>query len=164
MADNDGTQTTETTASEAGSIDGAAAAGSEIAPARAPGGAATTDMSVGELREWLRRWVADATGQPIEQITVDRPMEEFGLASRDAIALGGDIEELTGVMLDATIVYHHPTIAALAERIINGETEAPEEAADDSFYTAGYRPGEAHDIAIVGLSTRLPGAGDTPES
>nr|WP_310399851.1 polyketide synthase Pks13 [Nocardia kruczakiae] len=121
-------------------------------------------MSVAELREWLQRWVADATGQPVEQITVDRPMEEFGLASRDAIALGGDIEELTGVLLNATIVYQHPTIAALAERIINGEPETPEEAADDAFYTAGYQPGAAHDIAIVGLSTRLPGAGDTPES
>ncbi|MCM6776847.1 polyketide synthase Pks13 [Nocardia sp. CDC159] len=121
-------------------------------------------MSVAELREWLRRWVAEATGQPIEQITVDRPMEEFGLASRDAIALGGDIEELTGVMLNATIVYQHPTIASLAERIINGEPEVAEEAADDAFYTAGFTPDEAHDIAIVGLSTRLPGAGDTPES
>nr|WP_228817198.1 polyketide synthase Pks13 [Nocardia transvalensis] len=121
-------------------------------------------MSVAELREWLRRWVADATGQPIEQITVDRPMEEFGLASRDAIALGGDIEELTGVMLNATIVYQHPTIASLAERIINGEPDVPEESVDDEFYTAGFQPGEAHDIAIVGLSTRLPGAGDTPES
>nr|WP_227833938.1 polyketide synthase Pks13 [Nocardia macrotermitis] len=121
-------------------------------------------MSVAELREWLQRWVADATGQPIENITVDRPMEEFGLASRDAIALGGDVEELTGVLLNATIVYQHPTIASLAERIINGEPELPEDTTDDSFYTAGYRPGEAHDIAIVGLSTRLPGAGDTPES
>ncbi|MGF6881637.1 polyketide synthase 13 [Nocardia sp. GAS34] len=165
MADNDGTQTTETTAPGAGSTDTASAAGgSEFAPARAAGGAVATDMSVAELREWLQRWVADATGQPIENITVDRPMEEFGLASRDAIALGGDIEELTGVMLDATIVYRHPTIAALAERIINGEPDAPEEIADDSFYTAGYQPGQAHDIAIVGLSTRLPGAGDTPES
>ncbi|MVU79722.1 acyltransferase domain-containing protein [Nocardia sp. ET3-3] len=121
-------------------------------------------MSVADLREWLRRWVADATGQPIENITVDRPMEEFGLASRDALALGGDIEELTGVVLNATIVYQHPTIGSLAERIINGEPDVPAEAADDSFYTTGFQPGEAHDIAIVGLSTRLPGAGDTPES
>ncbi|MEU2257361.1 polyketide synthase Pks13 [Nocardia xishanensis] len=150
MADNEGTPTQTT----------------ETAPAATEGTAApaTADMSVTELREWLRRWVADATGQPIEQITVDRPMEEFGLASRDALALGGDIEELTGVVLTATVVYQHPTIASLAEVIVNGEPEAPEESADDSFYTAGYTPGEAHDIAIVGLSTRLPGAGDTPES
>ncbi|MCP2291215.1 polyketide synthase Pks13 [Nocardia amikacinitolerans] len=150
MADNEGTPTQTT----------------EIASAATEGTAApaATDISVAELREWLRRWVADATGQPIEQITVDRPMEEFGLASRDALALGGDIEELTGVVLNATVVYKHPTIASLAEVIVHGEPEAPEESADDAFYTAGYTPGEAHDIAIVGLSTRLPGAGDTPES
>ncbi|WP_433729746.1 polyketide synthase Pks13 [Nocardia sp. CA-129566] len=161
MADNEGTptQTTETVPAAADAIDTA-----EASQSAAKSGAATTDMSVAELREWLRRWVSDATGQPIEQITVDRPMEEFGLASRDAIALGGDIEELTGVVLTATIVYQHPTIASLAEVVINGEPEAPEELGDDSFYTAGYQPGQAHDIAIVGLSTRLPGAGDTPES
>ncbi|WP_454194519.1 polyketide synthase Pks13 [Nocardia sp. Marseille-Q1738] len=158
MADNEGTptQTTDTTSAEA--------VADAAAPAESAKGGAPTDMSVAELREWLRRWVSDATGQPIEQITVDRPMEEFGLASRDAIALGGDIEELTGVMLNATIVYQHPTIAALAERIINGEPDVPAESSDDAFYTAGYTPGEAHDIAIVGLSTRLPGAGSTPES
>ncbi|MBF6173467.1 polyketide synthase Pks13 [Nocardia blacklockiae] len=154
MADNEGTQTTDAVspASEAATDDTAAAA---------PG----SEMSVAELREWLRRWVADATGQPVEQITVDRPMEEFGLASRDALALGGDIEELTGVMLNATVVYQHPTIGSLAEVIAaGGVPEEPAESADDSFYTAGYQPGEAHDIAIVGLSTRLPGAGTTPES
>ncbi|TQM29436.1 polyketide synthase Pks13 [Nocardia bhagyanarayanae] len=150
MADNEGTPT-QTTETASAATEGTAAP-------------AATDISVAELREWLRRWVADATGQPIEQITVDRPMEEFGLASRDALALGGDIEELTGVVLNATVVYKHPTIASLAEVIVHGEPEAPEESADDAFYTAGYTPGEAHDIAIVGLSTRLPGAGDTPES
>ncbi|MEV0355994.1 polyketide synthase Pks13 [Nocardia sp. NPDC050697] len=132
-------------------------------PTSPSGGAERPDISVAELREWLRNWVADATGQQADQITVDRPMEEFGLASRDAIALGGDIEELTGVMLTATVVYQHPTIASLAERIVNGEPEAPAETTDDAFYTS-YRPGAAHDIAIVGLATRLPGAGDTPES
>ncbi|WP_435592175.1 polyketide synthase Pks13 [Nocardia sp. bgisy118] len=150
MADNEGTPT-QTTETASAAPEGTAAP-------------ATADMSVNELREWLRRWVADATGQPIEQITVDRPMEEFGLASRDALALGGDIEELTGVVLNATVVYKHPTIASLAEVIVHGEPEAPEESVDDAFYTGGYTPGDAHDIAIVGLSTRLPGAGDTPES
>ncbi|MFR9752755.1 polyketide synthase Pks13 [Nocardia sp. 004] len=159
MADNEGTPTQTTGTESASAVADTAAAGS----AESVSGA-RTDMSVAELREWLRRWVADATGQPIEQITVDRPMEEFGLASRDALALGGDIEELTGVILNATIVYQHPTIAALAERIVNGEPDMPAESADEAFYTVGHTQGEAHDIAIVGLSTRLPGAGDTPES
>nr|WP_068272638.1 polyketide synthase Pks13 [Aldersonia kunmingensis] len=119
-------------------------------------------MTVAELREWLRNWVAEATGQSIDQITVDRPMEEFGLASRDAIALGGDIEDLTGVILTATIVYQHPTIASLAKRVIEGEPDLPEESTDASFYTSAAL-GDAHDIAIVGLATRFPKAGRSPE-
>ncbi|MGW5386972.1 polyketide synthase Pks13 [Nocardia sp. NPDC003963] len=160
MADNEGTspETTENLPAEEDR-----AAGTGDAPSSgdtAPG----TELSVAELREWLRRWVAEATGQSVDKITVDRPMEEFGLASRDALALGGEIEELTGVVLNATVVYQHPTIASLAEVIVNGPPELTLEATDDEFYTAGYAPGEAHDIAIVGLSTRLPGAGNTPES
>ncbi|GAA2474927.1 polyketide synthase Pks13 [Nocardia seriolae] len=151
MAENEGIDPTQTT-DNAPAVDGE--------KPKPP----VSDMSVADLREWLRRWVSDATGQPLENITVDRPMEEFGLASRDALALGGDIEELTGVVLNATIVYQHPTIGSLAERIINGEPDLPSDVADDSFYTQGFQPGDAHDIAIVGLSTRLPGAGDTPES
>src|SRR4051812_43101434 len=140
MAENEGmtpTETTDTARSGAETI-APTASDSAAAPKAAAEGA---DISVGELREWLRRWVADATGQPIDNITVDRPMEEFGLASRDALALGGDIEEFTGVVLNATIVYQHPTIASLAERIVNGEPDVPVESSDDSFYTAGYQPG-----------------------
>ncbi|WP_280501105.1 polyketide synthase Pks13 [Nocardia farcinica] len=159
MADNEGTP--DQTDREATTAD-ATSAPADSATREA--GAPRTELSVSELREWLRKWVAEATGQPVDNITVDRPMEEFGLASRDALALGGDIEELTGVTLNATVVYQHPTIASLAEVIVHGEPEAAESQGEDAYYTAGYTPGEAHDIAIVGLSTRLPGAGDTPES
>ncbi|MEU4433655.1 polyketide synthase Pks13 [Nocardia rhamnosiphila] len=160
MAENEGMspETTENLSTEEGRAAGSGDASS--AGVTTPG----TELTVAELREWLRRWVAEATGQSVDKITVDRPMEEFGLASRDALALGGEIEELTGVVLNATVVYQHPTIASLADVIVNGPPEITAEATDDQFYTAGYAPGDAHDIAIVGLSTRLPGAGDTPES
>lgn len=161
MADNEGTSTTTTESLPAGTD--ADQASGQVAAASTPGGA-HTDMTVAELRDWLRNWVADAIGQPVEQITVDRPMEEFGLASRDGLALVGDIEDLTGVVLTATAYFQHPTIASLAEMVINGEPETAEEASGDAFYTDGFAQGEAHDIAIIGLSTRLPGAGDTPES
>ncbi len=127
----------------------------------ATGDASGVDMSVAQLREWLRNWIADATGQPAGAITDDRPMEEFGLASRDAVALSGDIEDLLGITLTATVAYQHPTIASLATRIIEGEPEAPEESVDASYYASGGST-DAHDIAIVGLSTRFPGAGHTP--
>ncbi|WP_409348697.1 polyketide synthase Pks13 [Nocardia fluminea] len=151
MADNDGAQNDDRAMTSSGDSDGT--------PETSP---TSGELSVAELREWLRRWVADATGQSVDAITVDRPMEEFGLASRDALALGGDIEDLTGVVLTPTVVYQHPTIASLAEVIVHGEPEPPAE--DSSEYTAAFAPSEAHDVAVVGLSTRLPGAGTTPES
>ncbi|WP_192581773.1 polyketide synthase Pks13 [Rhodococcus wratislaviensis] len=118
-------------------------------------------MTVAQLRDWLRNWIADATGQPVGQITDDRPMEEFGLSSRDAVALSGEIEELVGVTLTATVAYQHPTIASLATRIIEGEPEQPDDSADAAYY-ASAPTSDAHDIAIVGLASRFPGAGKTP--
>ncbi|KIQ16661.1 polyketide synthase [Rhodococcus sp. MEB064] len=120
------------------------------------------EMTVAQLRDWLRQWVADATGQPVGQISDDRPMEEFGLSSRDAVALSGEIEELVGVTLTATVAYQHPTIASLATRIIEGEPESESGTTDDSFYLSA-PAGDSHDIAIVGVSTRFPGAGHTPD-
>ena len=123
---------------------------------------ADMEMTVAELRDWLRNWIANTTGQPVSQITDDRPLEEFGLSSRDAVALSGEIEDLLDVTLNATIAYQHPTIASLATRIIEGEPERPEDDDDASLYAA--RPsGASKDIAIVGVSTRFPGHIETPE-
>ena len=55
------------------------------------GAGGSSDMTVAQLRDWLRNWVAEVTGQPVSQISDDRPMEEFGLSSRDAVALSGEI-------------------------------------------------------------------------
>ncbi|GAB09834.1 polyketide synthase Pks13 [Gordonia araii NBRC 100433] len=119
------------------------------------------DLTVAELRDWLREWVSEATGMPVDQISEDRPMEEFGLSSRDAVALGGDIEDKTGVVLTATVVYQHPTIASLAKRIIEGD---PDEGLHDVDAFWERERNADDDIAIVGFSTRFPKAGETPES
>ena len=122
---------------------------------------AETEMTVAQLREWLRNWVAGVTGQPVEQISDDRPMEEFGLSSRDAVALSGEVEDLLGITLNATIAYQHPTIASLATRIIEGEPELP--AGSDDAYYAVKDTSQSHDVAIVGMASRFPGTGHTPD-
>ena len=50
-------------------------------------------------------------------------MVEFGLSSRDAVAMASDIEDLTGVTLTATVAFRHPTIESLATVIVEGEPE-----------------------------------------
>ncbi|GAB18791.1 putative polyketide synthase [Gordonia effusa NBRC 100432] len=131
-------------------------------PTQATPGETVGEMTVAELRDWLRNWIANATGVSADTISDDRPMEEFGLSSRDAVALAGDIEDETGVILTATVAYQHPTIASLAKRIIEGDPDVDDDADAEPFWQ---RDRDADDdIAIVGLSTRFPGAGDTPES
>ncbi|MFT3898693.1 MAG: polyketide synthase Pks13 [Gordonia sp. (in: high G+C Gram-positive bacteria)] len=134
---------------------------STAAAASGADGETVGDLTVEELRDWLREWVSEATGMPVDQIPEDRPMEEFGLSSRDAVALGGDIEDKTGVVLTATVVYNHPTIASLAKRIIEGD---PDEGLHelDTFWERERNPDD--DIAVIGFSTRFPKAGETPES
>jgi polyketide synthase 13 len=133
-----------------------AAPGSDVAAGAAP---ARTDMTVTEMRAWLRNWIANATGQSADAIDDSTPMVELGLSSRDAVAMASDIEDLTGVTLTATVAFRHPTIESLATVIIEGEPEI-EDTADEADWT---REREVDDIAIVGLSTRFPGDMNTPE-
>lgn len=133
--------------------------------ATAPAGTAgetAGDLTVAELRDWMRAWVSQATGLPEDQISDDRPMDEFGLSSRDAVSLAADVEDKTGVVLTATVAFAHPTIASLAKRIIEGDPDAGDDDADDAQYRR--ERGADDDIAVVGLSTRFPKAGETPES
>ncbi len=121
-----------------------------------------TDMTVSEMREWLRNWVGNAVGKSPDSIDESVPMVELGLASRDAVAMAADIEDLTGVTLSVAVAFQHPTIESLATRIIEGEPERPDDDSD-AFDWSRKGPAERVDIAVVGLSTRLPGDMNTPE-
>lgn len=121
-----------------------------------------TDMTVPEMRQWLRNWVGRAVGRSPDDIDESVPMVELGLASRDAVAMAADIEDLTGVTLSVAVAFQHPTIESLATRIIEGEPEVPDDELDAADWTRT-GPAERVDIAIVGLSTRLPGDMNSPD-
>ncbi|WP_198344226.1 polyketide synthase Pks13 [Mycobacterium dioxanotrophicus] len=120
--------------------------------------ASRPDMTVAEMREWLRKAVATATGQSADAIDETTPLIELGLSSRDAVAMASDIEDLTGVTLTATVLFRHPTIESLATVIIEGEPE-PEDTGDEDWS----RDRDVEDIAIVGVATRFPGDMNTPD-
>ena len=44
-------------------------------------------MTIEQLRAWLRDWVAQATGVSAEEILDSKPLENYGLSSRDAVVL-----------------------------------------------------------------------------
>ncbi|OBI77133.1 polyketide synthase [Mycobacterium sp. E740] len=131
----------------------------QLAPEK-PLTAPKTDMSVNEMREWLRNWIGNATGQSPDSISESAPMVELGLSSRDAVAMASDIEDLTGVTLTATVAFRHPTIESLATVIIEGEPELEHDDDDEDWSRDDTA---SRDIAIVGLATRFPGDMNTPD-
>ena len=140
--------------------DGAAATaqrGSAAANSAAGAVPARNGTSAAAIRDWLvsriaGRFPADAA------IDVREPLASYGLKSRDALELTGELEQWLGRRLSPGLIYHYPTIEAIA-RYLAGEDEtqpAPASVADG--------PGPANEpIAIVGLGCRLPGAAN-PEA
>ncbi|MDT5136267.1 MAG: polyketide synthase 13, partial [Mycobacterium sp.] len=124
--------------------------------------AKNADMTVPEMRQWLREWVGNAVGKSPDSIDESVPMVELGLASRDAVAMAADIEDTTGVTLSIAVAFQHPTIESLATRIVEGEPERLDDDVDNADWTRN-GPAERVDIAIVGLSTRFPGDMNSPE-
>jgi polyketide synthase 13 len=123
---------------------------------------ARTDMTVAEVRQWLRNWIGNAVGQLPDAIDEATPMVELGLSSRDAVAMAADIEDRTGVTVSIAAAFEHPTIESLAAWIVEGDPFEDSAGADDIDWTRS-GPVERVDIAVVGLATRLPGEMDTPE-
>jgi polyketide synthase 13 len=122
---------------------------------------ARTDMTIAEVRQWLRNWVGNATGQSPDAVDEATPMVELGLSSRDAVAMAADIEDRTGVTVSITAAFEHPTIEALASWIVEGDPLDNSADTDDTDWTRS-GPVERVDIAVVGLATRFPGDMNSP--
>lgn len=78
---------------------------------------ATTPMSEAATRDWLRARLADLLGLEVEDIDLERPITDYAIDSRQALVLVGDVEDLLGRKLAATLTWDHPTLAAMAAYI-----------------------------------------------
>jgi phthiocerol/phenolphthiocerol synthesis type-I polyketide synthase D len=114
-----------------------------------------------ELRRWLVDQVAEACFLDEDEVDTARPLDEYGLSSRDAVELSGSLEELLGRSLPSTLLWDHPTIDRLAAALTGEDTgqETPGAQGDP----AGNGDGAEDLIAVVGLGCRLPGGIDGPE-
>ncbi|MBG0826406.1 SDR family NAD(P)-dependent oxidoreductase [Planomonospora sp. ID67723] len=107
-----------------------------------------------EIRRFLTERIATRCRLPLSGVDPDRPLEEFGLSSRDAVAVAGELEALLGRELGPTLVWEYPTINRLARGLASSPAPAPR----------AVRPaGPDEPIAVIGVGCRLPGSVHGPE-
>lgn len=73
-----------------------------------------------EIQAWLVVALARRLSLPVEQIEVTRPFAQYGLDSRSAVSLAGELEEVIGRELSPMLTWDYPTIEALANYLASG--------------------------------------------
>lgn len=122
----------------------------------------------GPERQWLildavRAELAGVLGhRSTDEIDPQRAFRQHGLDSAGAVELRNRLTDLAGVKLDDTLVYDHPTPAALATAILDAlqGTDRPQ-----PHRVPAPRPARPprEPLAIVGMACRFPGGVNNPE-
>ncbi|MEV5823933.1 beta-ketoacyl synthase N-terminal-like domain-containing protein, partial [Micromonospora haikouensis] len=116
----------------------------------------------GALRDVVSRQIATVLGLPeTSGVDPDRTFHELGFDSLTGLELRNRLGSATGLRLPATLVFDHPTAAALA-RYLRGELLP---ATTDVVPSAPAAPTtvDGDPIVIVGMACRYPGDVRSPE-
>ena len=75
-----------------------------------------------EIQQWLIAYLSRELEIKPENVFIDENFVNFGLTSRQAIALTGDLEEFLGRPVDPAIAWEYPTIRRLADCLGKSQT------------------------------------------
>ncbi|MFT4980078.1 MAG: 3-oxoacyl-(acyl-carrier-protein) synthase/NADP-dependent 3-hydroxy acid dehydrogenase YdfG, partial [Myxococcota bacterium] len=108
------------------------------------------------VREEAARVLGVSDGRELDE---ERPLQELGLDSLMAVDLRAALSTAANLRLPATLVFDYPTVRALAARLgeaFGAEVPAPVPAISINHH--------GNEIAIIGMSCRLPGGVMDPAS
>ena len=97
-----------------------------------------------------------------ESIDPERPFQELGFDSLTAVELRNRLNAATGLRLPATVIFDHPTTAALAAHLLEQVGGAARADGSRQAVASGARTAD-EPVAIVGMACRYPGEVASPE-
>ena len=122
-----------------------------------------------EIKDWLVQHISEALFLDPKDVDVSVDFNSYGLSSRDAIVLSGDLEEWLGRRFSPTLLYEYPSIDLLskflakdtsdnkAARELPGGNEVNKPTDQTAF--SDVLPNLINEpIAVIGLECRFPGA------
>lgn len=113
-----------------------------------------TSRSRVEIQDWLIAQLCERVGLGAEEIDLRAALASYGLDSKDAVSLTGELEVWLGRRLAPTLLYEYPTIEVLARHLSGEEKDQPSKSASLPDYA------QREPIAIIGIGCRFPGAED----
>ncbi|MFI6174130.1 beta-ketoacyl synthase N-terminal-like domain-containing protein [Nonomuraea sp. NPDC051191] len=112
--------------------------------------------SAAEIEQWLVARLGGRLGVDPRDIDVAQPLARYGLDSKEAVAITGELADWLGIVLPATLAYEYPTIGLIARHLTGEPASFGDRDRPERDWT------RAEPIAIIGIGCRFPGA-DGPE-
>ncbi|MGW6258997.1 SDR family NAD(P)-dependent oxidoreductase [Streptomyces sp. NPDC055085] len=110
------------------------------------------------VQAWLVSAVSEATGIHPTAVDPERPLAEFGLGSRQLVTLVARLKVLTGIELEPSLLFNHPTIAGVARAVYTTPSTAA--ASADQAVTPS---ASGDEVAIISMACHYPGSGEGSE-
>ncbi|MEA5572937.1 thioester reductase domain-containing protein [Calothrix sp. UHCC 0171] len=83
-----------------------------------------------DIQEWMVKKLAELLAVEPDTIDVQQPLESYGLDSSRAMVLVTQAEKMLGVEVSPVLLWHYPTIEALAQRLAEDCEENTSEVQD----------------------------------
>jgi acyl-CoA synthetase (AMP-forming)/AMP-acid ligase II/acyl carrier protein len=73
------------------------------------------------IRPWLIAQVTRHLGMPVEEFDPQKPFSDYGLASKDAVELSGDLGDWLGTRFSPVLLWKYPSVDTLSEHLGQGQ-------------------------------------------